>query len=293
MPSSYTGNLRFTKQGIGENDSTWGVIANTQYDLTDEAISGITTVSVTTGVDYTLSTNNGATDEARKAILKLNGTPIADINVIVPAVSKVYYIDGSTFAGAYKVTIKPAAGTGVTFSAGQNGIVICDGANIKEIYRTVPAFVTGMILMWSGTISTIPAGWNLCDGTNGTPDLRDRFVVGATQDNLSEAKTNITGSLTKSGGSTDTQDGGAINQKTSGTALTINQLPKHKFTYQGVISIVTGDQNGGSGLRGINLGDKQTNELGNDQTHDHDMVVAAHKHVAIPPYFALAFIMKV
>ena len=38
---------------------------------------------------------------------------------------------------------------------------------------------SGLISMWSGTIESIPLGWFLCDGTNGTPDLRDRFVVGA------------------------------------------------------------------------------------------------------------------
>jgi len=40
------------------------------------------------------------------------------------------------------------------------------------------AVVTGVIVMWSGLISSIPAGWALCDGQNGTPDLRDRFVMG-------------------------------------------------------------------------------------------------------------------
>ncbi len=37
----------------------------------------------------------------------------------------------------------------------------------------------GTILLWSGSIATIPAGWALCDGTQGTPNLRDRFLVGA------------------------------------------------------------------------------------------------------------------
>ncbi|MCX5905264.1 MAG: hypothetical protein NTV89_17740, partial [Proteobacteria bacterium] len=36
----------------------------------------------------------------------------------------------------------------------------------------------GAIMMWSGAINQIPAGWALCNGTNGTPDLRDRFIVG-------------------------------------------------------------------------------------------------------------------
>jgi hypothetical protein len=38
---------------------------------------------------------------------------------------------------------------------------------------------SGVIVMWSGTASNIPSGWRLCDGTNGTPNLRDRFIIGA------------------------------------------------------------------------------------------------------------------
>lgn len=37
----------------------------------------------------------------------------------------------------------------------------------------------GMIIIWSGSVASIPTGWQLCNGTNGTPDLRDRFVIGA------------------------------------------------------------------------------------------------------------------
>ncbi len=37
----------------------------------------------------------------------------------------------------------------------------------------------GLILLWSGSVDSIPNGFQLCDGKNGTPDLRDRFVVGA------------------------------------------------------------------------------------------------------------------
>ena len=43
------------------------------------------------------------------------------------------------------------------------------------------AVTKGAIIMWAGAQSTIPAGWQLCDGTNGPPDLRDRFVLGVQQ----------------------------------------------------------------------------------------------------------------
>ena len=64
-------------------------------------------------------------------------------------------------------------------------------------------FPSGGIIMWSGSIANIPAGWLLCNGSNNTPDLRDRFIIGASQDEAGTAKTNVTGSLTTTGGSKD------------------------------------------------------------------------------------------
>ena len=46
----------------------------------------------------------------------------------------------------------------------------------------------GVIVMWSGTLATIPAGWALCDGTNGTPDLQNKFIRGATTATLPGTK---------------------------------------------------------------------------------------------------------
>ena len=53
-------------------------------------------------------------------------------------------------------------------------------SDITTLTASVAAAVpTGMIMMWSGASNAIPSGYVLCDGTNSTPDLRDRFVVGA------------------------------------------------------------------------------------------------------------------
>ena len=63
---------------------------------------------------------------------------------------------------------------------------------------TLPA---GIICIWSGTIASIPAGWQLCDGTNSTPDLRDKFIVCASQDSGGVAKTFVNGlAFLQSGG---------------------------------------------------------------------------------------------
>ncbi len=51
--------------------------------------------------------------------------------------------------------------------------------NIIDSSGNASAFVTGMILLWYGDTSNVPGGWVLCDGSSSTPDLRDRFVIGA------------------------------------------------------------------------------------------------------------------
>lgn len=62
------------------------------------------------------------------------------------------------------------------------GVLIATYDNLYGIPSTTAAGTTvptGGIIMWSGSIGSIPAGYVLCNGSNGTPDLRDRFVVGS------------------------------------------------------------------------------------------------------------------
>lgn len=84
-------------------------------------------------------------------------------------------------------------------TAGQ--VLVSAGAGNTPVWGN--AFIAGMVMMWAGTIATIPTGWLLCDGANGTPDLRNRFVIGAYQDSSGVAYTTITGSNTQTGGSKD------------------------------------------------------------------------------------------
>ena len=66
----------------------------------------------------------------------------------------------------------PAGPTGPIGPAGPTGPAGEDGSDGESL-------PTGAIVMWGGSIASIPTGWTLCDGTAGTPDLQDRFVVGA------------------------------------------------------------------------------------------------------------------
>jgi microcystin-dependent protein len=127
---------------------------------------------------------------------------------------------------------------------------------------------TGMIMMWNGQVANIPAGWALCDGGNGTPDLRDRFIVGA-------------GS---SYGVGDT--GGEASHK-----LIIDEMPRHSHKSATNTNVIAG--NGwasgfaGGGSNGIDTGGVTTrfNDLITDQG-------GSLPHENRPPYYALCYIMK-
>jgi microcystin-dependent protein len=75
-----------------------------------------------------------------------------------------------TLAVTGNLTLDGASGT-----SGQS--LISAGSGATPTWGT--PFISGMIMMWSGSIASIPSGWVLCNGSNSTPDLRDRFVVGA------------------------------------------------------------------------------------------------------------------
>ena len=69
---------------------------------------------------------------------------------------------------------------------------------------------TGFIAEWAGSIATIPNGWALCNGGNGTPDLRNRFVVCADADVGGVAKSIIAGVALQSGGTTTVEIGSVL-----------------------------------------------------------------------------------
>jgi len=78
-----------------------------------------------------------------------------------------------------------------------------DGAlvTVRNAPRLVDALgLRGLIVMWSGPLSQLPPGWALCDGANGTPDLRDRFIVGARADYSGVPKCTLTDTPTQNGG---------------------------------------------------------------------------------------------
>jgi microcystin-dependent protein len=87
----------------------------------------------------------------------------------------------AVFAGAGTGTpVGINVGAGKKLRIADAPVASADAVNLAAMQAALAALVpSGVILLWSGAANAIPAGWKLCDGTNGTPDLRGRFIIGA------------------------------------------------------------------------------------------------------------------
>jgi hypothetical protein len=132
MASSFSTDLRLELMATGDQTGTWGDTTNTNLGtLLEQAIAGVLSVAQGDVANLTLTTNNGASDQARNAVLKITGALTANRNVVVPAVNKVYLAINAT-SGGFSLTFKTPSGTGVTVPSGQARWVYCDATNVVD-----------------------------------------------------------------------------------------------------------------------------------------------------------------
>jgi microcystin-dependent protein len=169
-------------------------------------------------------------------------------------------------------------------TAGASGQVIVSAGTGTPTWGS--GFPSGGIIMWSGTIATIPSGWLLCDGTSSTPDLRNRFVIGAFSDDSGTAKTTVTGTSTQTGGSKD-----AIVVSHTHTATVTDPGHTHTIStpadnYIGLGNIVTANNTDNPGYT------RTTNSSTTGISVSNSTAGSSGTNANLVPYFALAFIMK-
>ena len=157
-------------------------------------------------------------------------------------------------------------------TAGATGqVLISAGGSTTPTWGS--AIPSGGIIIWSGSSASIPSGWLLCDGTNSTPDLRNRFVVGATS----------TYAVGATGGSAD-----AIVVSHTHTATVTDPGHTHSVPSGGVVAssiryetvgnAFSASQTTGSSTTGITVSNSTTGSSGTNAN--------------LPPYYALCYIMK-
>lgn len=183
MSTTYSTSLKLALIGNGEQSGIWGTTTNTNLGtLLEQAIAGVQTITMS-NADYTLSSLNGVADEARNAVLVVQGANSAVRKIVAPLVEKFYTVSNQT-SGGYAVTIGGSTGLTVSIPNGFTGQVYCDGSNFYSAMTSsagnynvtgdlvvagsitaqgtsniVPA---GSLLMWS--TGSAPAGYLLCNG---------------------------------------------------------------------------------------------------------------------------------
>ena len=157
--------------------------------------------------------------------------------------------------------IEPQSGTTLTIGASGDTVDFPSGVSLTG------AIPSGVIMMWSGTTGNIPTGFVLCDGTNSTPDLTDKFI-----------KSTTTAGTTGGGTTTDP------------TTLTTAEIPSHNHSS----SQQYGTSAGGGFLR-IGSWSLATRTLAANNTFDVSNTGGGGSHThgqAEPVYYSLIFIMK-
>jgi len=196
MASSYSTSLKLELIGSGDQSGTWGNTTNTNLGtLIEQAITGVQAITMT-NANYTLASYNGASDEARNAVLVVSGTNSAIRQIICPLVNKTYIVTNNT-TGGYDITIGASSGSVVTIPNGVTAQVYCNGTNFYSSQTgsagnfTVNGTLTATGLTDTGNMSVggnlsvtgtttftgIPSGPTAAAGTNTTQLATTAFAL--------------------------------------------------------------------------------------------------------------------
>jgi len=167
-------------------------------------------------------------------------------------------------------------------SAGSSGQVIVSSGSGTPIWGS--GFPSGGIIMWSGSIASIPSGWYLCDGNNGTPNLKDRMVIGA-------------GNLYAVNATGGSKDAIVVSHTHTGSAAAVGDHQHEVFGFwhwvdESIEIMATRLKSTDQSASGRD--DDQTSGLAGG--HSHSLTInstgSSGTNANLPPYYALAFIMK-
>ena len=163
--------------------------------------------------------------------------------------------------------------------------IVCANGNIA-VKMAVDVTPFGGIIAYYGDLGNIPTGWSLCDGTNGTPDMRAAFPVG------------VGGAYTLGG------TGGTSNitypAATNGHALTIAEMPAHSHTVALDSKVANGTADGapapvnavGADSNASSIAYQLSNTKGGDQPHVHSIDNTIGIGANVPPYIGVHWIMR-
>jgi len=273
-----------------------GVILNGVTATTQSAGDASTKVATTAYTDTAISNLVDSSPSALNTLNELAAAMGDDANfstTVTNSIATKMPLAGGEFTGNVTCeNITPDAdssrnlGTNsVRFATIYADSFVGSGANLTG----VESFVSGMILLWSGSTGSIPSGFVLCNGSNSTPDLRDRFVVGAGNsyavgntggNNTATDTVNISGSDTvnvsvSGSGTTGNEFGNFGSTNLYGYNGTGVQYKNMNNYYWGTTTHAHGFNFSGSGSDTVNISGSDTVSIDTRS-----------------PYYALCYIMK-
>lgn len=166
MASQYSPSLKITLMGDGDQAGLWGQTTNINLGtLLEQAITGVTSITMS-DANYTLTSFNGISDEARNAVLVVTGTNNAQRDLIPPVVEKLYTVVNNT-TGGYAIRVIGASGTGVIIPNGATCLVYCDGTNfVNGLSGSAGNFSVAGNVSVTGTITGNVSATNITASAN-------------------------------------------------------------------------------------------------------------------------------
>jgi hypothetical protein len=201
----------------------------------------------------------------------IKGTEIdVEYNAIATAITSKADTNSPTFTGS------PLAPTA---NSGTNNTQLATTAFVTTAVGA--SFPSGGIIMWSGSIASIPSGWVLCNGSNSTPDLRNRFIVGA----------GSTYAVDDTGGSADAT---LVSHTHTATSAVTDPGHTHSLTawHTGASPGSGGGADPGQRLSGNGAVSTDTITTGITVATSVSTEGSSGTNANLPPYYALAYIMK-
>ena len=255
-----------------------GLFNTSLTDAAGSAISGVTG----TGLAKVLADNAGTTLYIGLTVDNSSGE-ISPRQALLAVPYAIHASDAASASGDFTVEGRTTLKGGLNVAAGETTVGSLTATNLVvdgtvhvgtsgefKGYGTIPV---GGIIMWNGAANKVPDGWKLCDGTEGTPNLKGRFIVGY---DPSDSDYNTVG---KTGGE-------------RAVTLSKDQMPSHTHEVWGRSSGYTARHNDDAEV--ITYANKGWGSSSNYQKiNDSGSAGNGQAHENRPPYYAMCFIMRV